>query len=150
MCQWVTGKKGEKNDLGIMHSFSQAICCYITCMTCMENKYKVNDPECIRSRLLRRQIRDRSQIINSFLDALFSAVAEFLYPGLHWHKAHTCLDASGTTWITWDHVFLSRVKMQRVDPRLVLCLAALLGDQYAASICSRDAQIKMTPPLVCM
>lgn len=66
-----------------MHSFFGAICCYIICMTCMENKYKVNDPECIGARLMQRQIRDLSQIINSVLDTLFRAVAEFPHPGLH-------------------------------------------------------------------
>lgn len=38
-----------------------------------------------------------------------------------------------------------------VSFRLVfLCLCDSVGDQYTASVSSPDAQIKISPPLVCM
>lgn len=58
--------------------------------------------------LLQHKILGLSQIIHSFLDTLFNMVTEFPSPGLI-DIMHTCLDASGGTWITWDHVSLLRV-----------------------------------------
>lgn len=104
MSEWKKKKKTVENYAQLLRSNV-----LLHPMHDMCGKQIQSERSCVyRPPLMPRRILDLSQIIHSVLDTLFSAVAEFPHPGLIDMK-HTCLNASGGTLITWDHVFLSRV-----------------------------------------
>lgn len=62
----------------------------------------------------------------------------------------TWLNAWKETWITWDHVCLLRAGCSEWISGLSFVSRYSAGDLYTSPRHSRDAQIKMTLPLVCM